>query len=102
MVGRALAAPRATPWWRRAAVRDAAMAYLFVLPALALYALFQGYPIVRGLVIAFSDYRYLVPNWQPFNGLQNWVQMASDGTFWASLGRSANFMAIYMPAIFLV
>ncbi|HEY3110122.1 MAG TPA: sugar ABC transporter permease, partial [Chloroflexota bacterium] len=56
----------------------------------------------RGLTIAFSDYRYLVPNWQPFNGLQNWAQMASDGTFWASLGRSAYFTALYVPAIFVV
>jgi ABC-type sugar transport system permease subunit len=75
------------------------MAYLFVLPALTLYALFQGYPIVRGLVIAFSDYRYLVPNWAPFTGLQNWSLMAADGAFWNSLGRSAYFTLLYMPSI---
>lgn len=78
------------------------MAYLFILPGLTLYALFQGYPIVRGLVIAFSDYRYLVPNWAPFNGLDNWVQMANDGTFWASLGRSAYFTLLYMPSIVVI
>jgi len=78
------------------------MAYLFIFPAIALYAVFQGYAIVRGLVIAFSDYRYLVPDWQPFNGVQNWVQMAGDATFWASLGRSAYFTAIYVPAILVV
>jgi len=91
-----------TPWWRRASTRDAAMAYLFIFPAIALYAVFQGYAIVRGLVIAFSDYRYLVPDWQPFNGVQNWVQMAGDVTFWASLGRSAYFTALYVPAILVV
>jgi len=78
------------------------MAYLFIFPAIALYAVFQGYAIVRGLVIAFSDYRYLVPDWQPFNGVQNWVQMAGDVTFWASLGRSAYFTALYVPAILVV
>ncbi len=78
------------------------MAYLFLLPGLGLFALFQGYPIVRGLMIAFSDYRYLVPDWQPFNGVQNWVQMVHDGSFWASLGRSAYFTALYVPAIFVI
>ena len=97
-----VAARRTTPWWRRASTRDAAMAYLFILPGMALYALFQGYPIVRGLVIAFSDYRYLVPDWQPFNGVDNWAQMAGDGTFWASLGRSAYFTALYVPSIFVI
>src|SRR5437773_547421 len=98
----AVAARRATSWWRRASTRDAAMAYLFILPGMALYALFQGYPIVRGLVIAFSDYRYLVPDWQPFNGVQNWVEMAGDGTFWASLGRSGYFTALYVPSIVVI
>jgi len=78
------------------------MAYLFILPGMALYALFQGYPIVRGPVIAFSDYRYLVPDWQPFNGVDYWVQMAGDGTFRASLGRSAYFTALYVPSIFVI
>src|SRR5262245_47781890 len=97
-----VSAPRATPWWRRASTKDAAMAYLFILPGMALYAVFQGYPIVRGLVIAFSDYRYLAPGWQPFNGVDNWIQMAGDATFWASLGRSAYFTALYVPSIFVV
>ena len=78
------------------------MAYLFLLPALTLYVLFQGYPIIRGIVIAFSDYRYLVPNMQPFNGVQNWVEMAADGSFWASLGRAAYFTALYVPSILVV
>ncbi len=78
------------------------MAYLFLFPALTLYALFQGYPIIRGLIIAFSDYRYLVPNAQTFNGVSNWIEMAADGSFWASLGRAAYFTGLYVPSILVV
>ena len=61
-----------------------------------LYLLFQGYPIVRGLMIAFSDYRFLIPDHQPFNGLDNYVEMWRDSTFWAALGRSVQYTALYV------
>ncbi|RDJ93359.1 sugar ABC transporter permease, partial [Lacticaseibacillus rhamnosus] len=60
------------------------MGYAFIAPAVGLYLLFQGYPIVRGLMIAFSDYRFLIPDHQPFNGLANWYEMWRDATFWAA------------------
>jgi multiple sugar transport system permease protein len=84
---------------RRRRRGDALLGYLFIAPALVLYVLFQGYPIIRGLMIAFSDYRYLVPDWEPFNGLANWTEMWGDATFWASLGRSAYYTALYVPGI---
>ncbi|MCB0080225.1 MAG: sugar ABC transporter permease [Caldilineaceae bacterium] len=76
---------------------DALMGYLFILPALALYLTFSGYPLIRGLMIAFSDYRYLIPNHQPFNGLANFVEMVQDPLFWASFGRSLYYTLIYTP-----
>ncbi|HRW05644.1 MAG TPA: sugar ABC transporter permease [Caldilineaceae bacterium] len=76
---------------------DALMGYLFILPALALYLIFSGYPLIRGLMIAFSDYRYLIPDHQPFNGLANFVEMVYDPLFWASFGRSLYYTLIYTP-----
>jgi multiple sugar transport system permease protein len=70
--------------------------YLFIGPAVALYFVFNAYPLLRGLVIAFSDYRYLVPGYAPFNGLDNWREMAADPAFWQSLGRSLEYMLIYV------
>ena len=61
--------------------------YLFIAPAVILYLVFQAWPIFRGLFMAFSDYRWIVPSthgWAGFNGLANWVEMAQDGTFWHS------------------
>ncbi len=75
----------------------ALMGYLFILPALLLYVTFSGYPLIRGLMIAFSDYRYLIPNHQPFNGLANFIEMVNDPAFWASFVRSLVYTAIYTP-----
>src|SRR5581483_6492860 len=87
---------------RRRAVWEAAMGYAFVAPAVLLFLLFQGYPILRSLTIAFTDYRYLVPDWQPFTGVDNWVKIWSDATFWQALGRSATFTVMYVPALVLI
>jgi len=73
------AAHRATR--RRRLIGDAAMGYAFIAPAVGLYLLFQGYPIVRGLIIAVSDYRFLIPDHQPFNGFNNWYEMWKDATY---------------------
>lgn len=75
----------------------ALMGYLFILPALALYLTFSGYPLIRGLLIAFSDYRYLIPDHQPFNGLANFGEMVNDPLFWSSFQRSLYYTAIYTP-----
>ncbi|MEZ4867204.1 MAG: sugar ABC transporter permease [Caldilineaceae bacterium] len=75
----------------------ALMGYLFILPALALYLTFSGYPLLRGLMIAFSDYRYLIPNHQPFNGLANFAEMVGDPLFWESFVRSLYYTVIYTP-----
>lgn len=74
-----------------------AMGYLFIFPAIALYVTFSAYPLIRGLTIAFSDYRFLVPNHQPFNGLDNFIEMVNDPLFWESLQRSVNYTLIYTP-----
>jgi ABC-type sugar transport system permease subunit len=75
----------------------ATMGYLFILPALALYITFSAYPLVRGLIIAFSDYRFLVPNHQPFNGIANFVEMVNDQMFWESFQRSLYYTVVYTP-----
>ena len=90
-------------WWtslhsvRGGRKGDMTMGYLFILPALALYIVFQAYPLVRGFTIAFSDYRFLLPDHQPLNGLDNFVEMFDDSLFWESLVRSVIYTLIYTP-----
>jgi ABC-type sugar transport system permease subunit len=50
-------------------------------------------------MIAFSDYRFLLPDHQPFNGLDNWYEMWKDATFWASLNRSFQYTALYIVGL---
>jgi len=76
--------------------------YLFVFPAVVMFLVFNAWPILRGLTIAFQDYRYLYEGWHPFNGIDNFVEMAGDKTFWESLGRSAYFVSLYVPAVVII
>jgi ABC-type sugar transport system permease subunit len=75
---------------------DAVAGYLFIGPAILLFFVFNVYPVLRGVTIAFSDFRYLIPDHAPFNGIDNWVEMAQDPDFFASLGRSLEYTAIYV------
>jgi ABC-type sugar transport system permease subunit len=71
--------------------------YLFIAPALLMFAIFGLWPTVRGLIMAFQDYRYLIPNHMPFIGFGNFVEMANDQDFWDSLRRSVYFTLWYTP-----
>ena len=76
--------------------------YLFIAPALALFAVFGVWPTVRGFVMAFQDYRYLVPDYMPFVGFGNFVEMYHDKEFWAALRRSLYFTLWYAPPNIIV
>jgi len=74
--------------------------YLFIAPAVILYLVFQAWPILRGMFMAFSDYRWLVRETHGlagFNGLANWVEMFSDSTFWSSFLISLRFSLMFLP-----
>lgn len=75
--------------------------YVFVAPAVILYFIFQAWPIIRGLYMAFSDYRWIIPEthgWSSFNGLDNFVEMWNDATFWRSLGIAFKYTIVYVVA----
>lgn len=63
-------------------------AYLFVLPAIAIFALFYIYPALNTLFSSLFTWSVLRP-WQPFDpntwrfaGLDNYAIVLSDGRFW--------------------
>jgi multiple sugar transport system permease protein len=79
--------------------------YVFVAPTLILYAIFQAWPIVRGFFMAFSDYRWIIPEthgWSSFNGLANFTEMTQDETFWRSLGIATRYTLFYVPATLIL
>ena len=79
--------------------------YLFVAPAVILFTIFQGWPVIRGLTIAFQDYRWLIPGSQSlasFNGLDNFTEMVHDPGFWDSLVVALKFTAMTLPAQIII
>ncbi len=74
--------------------------YLCIAPAVILYLIFEAWPIIRGLFMSFSDYRWLVLSthgWAGFNGLDNWKEMFADETFWRSFWISVKFSVMFIP-----
>lgn len=79
--------------------------YVFVAPAMILYFIFQAWPILRGLYMSFSDYRWIIPathGWSSFNGLANYQEMLQDATFWRSLEIAFRYTLIYVPATLIL
>lgn len=67
-----------TPRWRRALAHNLP-AYLFLLPALVIFATFSWYPIVRGFIISFQRIDLInPPTWV---GLRNFEFILSDPLF---------------------
>jgi multiple sugar transport system permease protein len=77
------------------------VAYFLVAPAFAVWLLFNVYPMVRGLTMAFQDYRFLYPETasllESFNGIENFIDMTRDRMFLSSLIVSLKYTAIYLP-----
>ena len=81
------------------------LGYLFITPAILLFLIFQGYPIIRGLLMAFSDYRWLVPETQglfDLNGLENYRTMLQDETFFRSFGITLKYTVLFLPSLLIV
>jgi ABC-type sugar transport system permease subunit len=96
--GAARAAPRAGIRWLTGGWGNP-WGYVFVAPALALYIVFNAYPVIRGLAMAFTDYRFLVPGSEwAFNGLSNYRELFfNDRTFWHAFGVSLRFTLLTFP-----
>ena len=59
---------------------------LFVLPAALFVISLTVFPLLFGLIIAFSDWNLSSPLGRQFNGLDNVRQMWSDPFYWNALG----------------
>lgn len=74
--------------------------YILIAPAMLLYLAFNIWPVVRGLAMAFMDYRWIYPETQCllcFNGLENWREMFSDPNFRHSVWVTIKFTLGYLP-----
>ena len=88
---------------RRSKERSNFFGYLFIAPALALFLVFQIWPIIRGLSMAFTDYRFVYPDtmWD-WNGLANYQEMIKDKVFWDSVWISTRYTLIVVPSVLII
>lgn len=82
---RRLAYGRWTPFW-------------FLAPAVIALFLIGIWPTLFALVTSLRRYNITRPrDGFPFIGLDNYVQVLTDPTFWDTLGRTAGFFLVVMP-----
>jgi multiple sugar transport system permease protein len=76
--------------------------WLLVAPALVFFVGWQLYPIVRVLVLSFTNFQYLGTGSTRFVGLQNFLQALADPLLRTGLLRAAVFTAIFLPGMIFI
>ena len=66
--------------------------WLFLAPAILSIALWSYYPLVRGAVMAFQDYR--IVGEAKWAGLDNFIAVATDPSFWMTWLRTLEYVGI--------
>jgi multiple sugar transport system permease protein len=70
---------------------------LFVLPAALFVLSLVVFPLLFGLVIAFSDWNLSNPDGRKFNGWDNLVQMATDPFYWNAMLNMVWYVLAILP-----
>jgi multiple sugar transport system permease protein len=81
---------------RRALRSDNLAGWMFVLPAVALIALFSIFPIIWGFVLSLQDASLISPN-RPFVGLQNYADIAGDPRAVQAAVNSVYYTFLFVP-----
>lgn len=91
------------PGTARSFLRDDLLGYLFIAPALLLYLTFNIWPLIRGILMAFTDYRFVYPDtrWE-FNGLENFVRLFESSRVQEAAVVSAKYSLMVVPAVLII
>jgi len=80
-------------------VRRGPAPWLMLAPALVSVAVWSYYPLIRGAVMAFQEYK-IVGETQ-WAGLDNFILVATDAGFWAGCGRTLEYVGLTLLLGFL-
>lgn len=83
-------------WWQKYRNQTILLSLLFVLPALINFAIFRYYPMLWAGWASFWDYS-LLGGFKDFAGLDNYVRLIGDATFWNSLRVTLYFTILKVP-----
>jgi multiple sugar transport system permease protein len=75
--------------------------FLMLLPAIIAIAAVVAFPMIYSFYLSFTDYDLTRPTTQ-FVGLQNYINLFSDGKFWQAFGRTVLFMTIAVNLEFVI
>ncbi|MNZ67953.1 Lactose transport system permease protein LacF [compost metagenome] len=81
---------------RKSKWKNEAWCWVFLFPTLALFAMFQGWPIVASWYYSTLDWSGLTSD-AKFVGIQNFISVAKDPYFWNAYLNSFKFMAGTVP-----
>jgi multiple sugar transport system permease protein len=73
-------------------VRRRFLPWLFLAPAIASVALWSYYPLFKGAIMAFMDYK--IVGRSDWVGLDNFIRVASDPGFWKAWGRTFEYVGV--------
>jgi len=84
-------------------VRKDLPGYLFIAPALLLYLTFNIWPLIRGILMTFTDYRFVYPDtrWK-FNGLANFAKLLASHKVREAAIVSAKYSLIVVPTVLVI
>lgn len=75
-------------------MKHGATPYLFLLPYLAIFALFWAWPILESLLLSFQNTRVYPPVW---NLGVNWGRILGDAAFWDALRNTLFILVVQVP-----
>src|SRR5262250_1651549 len=87
---------------RMALLRQDMGTWVFLLPAVAFFALYQVYPIFRVVWISFTDYQFLTNKPTNWVWLDNYIMALTDPLMWSSLWRAALFTIMFLPGTIIL
>lgn len=76
------------------------VAWFFMLPAVLSILVWAYYPLIRGMVMAFQDYRII--GGSRFVGLDNFIEAVGQESFWIGIANSLTYVALNLGLGFFV
>ncbi len=77
--------------------------WIYLVPAIFFFLLYEAYPLIQVAWISFTDYHYLRVNAPVnFTGLKNFIDAIQDPIFQTGLVRAAIFTAIFLPGVIFI
>ena len=80
--------------------RKKILPYLIVSPYIVHFILFVSFPVAFSIILTFHKWNIISP--MEYSGLNNYIQLFNDKTFFKSIGNTLIFLVIHIPLQIIV